>query len=60
MIPYPYIGRRGYIYNGSWPLTVSFDEKMVGFKIGEFSITKKFDKQLQRKRKTKRRTKHNN
>jgi len=56
-ISYPYIGKRGYIYNGLWPLTTLFEEKMVGFKIGDFSITKKFDTQLQKKRKTQRRTK---
>lgn len=30
---------------------------MVGLKVGEFSITKKFDGQAQNKRKTKRKTK---
>lgn len=58
-IPYTYIGKRGYVYNGAWKSTILIDEKMVGFKIGEFVITKQFDKQLQRKRKTQRRTKHN-
>ena len=58
MITFPYVGRRGYIYNGAWSLTTLFEDSMVGFKIGEFSMTKKFDTQLQKKRKTRRKTKN--
>lgn len=53
------IGLRANIYNGAWLLTKTFDERMVGCKIGEFSITKRFDAQAQNKRKTKRKTKQN-
>lgn len=42
-ITFPYIGRKGYIYNGAWSLTKTIEENMVGFKFGEYSITKKFD-----------------
>ena len=51
------IGLKASIYNGAWLLTKTFEEKMVGLKVGEFSITKKFDGQAQNKRKTKRKTK---
>jgi len=56
-IPVIYIGRRGYIYNGRWSQTIVFEADSLGHKIGEYSITKKFDTQLRQKRKTKRRTK---
>ena len=59
-ITYPYIGKRGYIYNGSWPLTTLFEEKMVGFKIGDFSITKKFDTHCKKSVKRKGVQKRNN
>jgi len=48
-----FIGRKGFIYNGAWFKTKNFDEQTVGCKIGEFAITKKFDGQLRRKHKTK-------
>ena len=51
------VGLRANIYNGAWLLTKTFDERMVGCKVGEFSITKRFDAQAQNKRKTKRKTK---
>jgi len=56
-IPSLYIGRRGYIYNGRWSQTIVFEADTLGHKIGEYSITKKFDSQLRQKRKTKRRSK---
>jgi ribosomal protein S19 len=42
-IPLIYIGRRGYIYNGRWSQTIVFESDTLGHKIGEYSITKKFD-----------------
>lgn len=53
------IGKKIFVYNGAWLLTKTIDERMVGRKIGELSITKKFDGQALNKRKTKRRTKKN-
>lgn len=38
-----------YLY-GAWLLTKNIDERMVGLKIGEFSVSKRFDKQLQKKK----------
>jgi len=38
-------------------LTKLLDERMVGHKFGEFSLTKRFECQAQNKRKTKRKTK---
>lgn len=38
-----YIGRRGYIYNGRWSQTIVLEADSLGHKIGEYSITKKFD-----------------
>jgi len=58
LVPRPFIGRKGFIYNGAWFKTKNFEESMVGCKIGEFAITKKFDGQLRRKHKTKKKTKN--
>jgi len=57
IIPTKLVGLKTYIYNGAWALTKVIEEKMVGLKIGEVSITKKFEGQAQTKRKTKRKTK---
>ena len=53
------IGLKMHVYNGLWLLTKIIDERMLKYKIGSFSITKKFDGQTQKKRKTKRKTKKN-
>lgn len=53
------VGKKIFVYNGAWLLTKTIDERMVGFKIGELSITKKFDGQALNKRKVKRKTKKN-
>lgn len=46
-----------YLY-GAWLLTKNIEEQMVGMKIGEFSLSKRFDCQLQKKKvKIKRRVK---
>jgi ribosomal protein S19 len=55
-IPNNFINSHIRVYNGAWFLTKTIDELMIGKKIGEFSITKKFDCQIQRKKKTKRKT----
>jgi len=57
IIPSKFVGYKTYIYNGAWTLTKVIEDKMVGLKIGEFSLTKKFEGQAQTKRKTKRKTK---
>jgi len=49
-IPAYFVGKKVCIYNGAWLLTKNIDERMVGLKIGEFSVSKRFDKQLQKKK----------
>jgi ribosomal protein S19 len=45
------------MYTGHNVVSKLLTESMVGFKIGEYALTKKFDGQAQTKRKTKRKTK---
>jgi ribosomal protein S19 len=47
------VGLRINVYNGAWLLTKTLDERMVGRKIGEFSMTKRFDTQRNGKKKSK-------
>jgi len=56
-IPATFCGRRCYIHNGAWALTTKIEENMIGFKVGDFSITKKFNGQRGLKRKTHKRSK---
>lgn len=45
------IGHKVVIYNGAWPLTKLITEAMIGLKLGELSISKKYNHQGKKKRK---------
>lgn len=47
------IGYKVIIYNGAWPLTKVITEAMVGLKLGELSISKKYNRQGKKKGKKK-------
>lgn len=59
-IPFYLVGKKICISNGAWLLTKNIEESMVGMKVGEFSLSKRSDRQLQDKQRLKRqRTKKN-
>jgi len=47
VIPPFMVGRRLRVYNGAWFLVQTINFDMVGTKFGEYSLTKRFDKQQQ-------------
>lgn len=57
IIPPFMVSRRLRIYNGAWFLVQNINIDMVGTKFGEYSLTKRFDKQRQSRLKTKKKAK---
>lgn len=56
-IPPYMVGRRVRLYNGAWFLVQTISSDMVGTKFGEYSITKRFDTQIQSRMKAKKKAK---
>lgn len=59
-IPPYMVGRRVRLYNGAWFLVQTISSDMVGTKFGEYSITKRFDTQIQSRMKAKKKLKNVN
>lgn len=57
VIPSNFIDKRIRVYNGIWYLSKDVTTGMLGIKLGQFSFTKKSDKQLHKKRRTKKKSK---
>lgn len=59
VIPYIFIEKKIKlnIYNGIWYLSTLFTNSMLGFKLGEFSYTKRSDTQTHLKKKRKKKPK---
>ena len=59
VIPYIFIDKKIKIniYNGIWYLSTILSNSMLGFKLGEFSYTKRSDTQTHLKKKRKKKTK---
>lgn len=53
LISKAFIGRSFTIHNGIWPLKVTVDANMVGFKLGVFSHTKRMGADIHTPKKTK-------
>lgn len=56
-IPYSLVDKRIRIYNGIWFLSHDVALNTVGFKLGEFSFTKRCDTQIHLKSKSKKKSK---
>lgn len=59
-IPPYMVGRRVRFYNGAWFLVQTITLDMVGTKFGQYSITKRFDTQMQSRMKSKKKLKNVN
>lgn len=56
-IPPYMLGRRVRLYNGAWFLVQTISSNMIGSKFGQYSITKRFDTQIQSRMKSKKKQK---
>lgn len=54
------LGRRVRLYNGAWFLVQTISSNMIGSKFGQYSITKRFDTQIQSRMKSKKKQKIKN
>lgn len=59
-IPPYMVGRKVRVYNGAWFLVKTIVADMIGTKFGEYSITKRFDTQVQSRMKAKKKLKDAN
>lgn len=59
-IPPYMLGRRVRLYNGAWFLVQTISSSMIGSKFGQYSITKRFDTQIQSRMKSKKKLKIKN
>lgn len=59
-IPPYMLGRRVRLYNGAWFLVQTISSNMIGSKFGQYSITKRFDTQIQSRMKSKKKQKIKN
>lgn len=57
MIPFNFINKNVKIHNGAWFAAVEINKHKLKHKFGEFSFTKKYDTQLQIRKKTKKKSK---
>lgn len=57
LISKAFVGRNLTIHNGIWPLTVKVGAKMIGFKLGEFSHTKRLGDEIHTEKKAKKKKK---
>lgn len=56
-IPPYMLGRRVRLYNGAWFLVQTISANMIGSKFGQYSVTKRFDTQIQSRIKSKKKLK---
>lgn len=54
-IPFSLLKKKIFIYNGIWFLSANITERMVGYKLGEFSFSRKCDGNIHKKKKKKKR-----
>ncbi len=59
-IPPYMLGRRIRLYNGAWFLVQTISSNMIGSKFGQYSLTKRFDTQMQSRIKSKKKLKVKN
>lgn len=57
LIPFNFTDKKLKIYNGIWYLSKEVASNMSGLKIGQFSFTKRCDKQIHKKKKGKKKNK---